>query len=69
VTFTEFRRYSAIHDCEMVRLSVGDRHGREFFMMLPAAEGKRWRERRNQALDDIQAAIDQGCEPGEVRVG
>lgn len=66
--YVELRNYSALHDAEMVRLSMADGHGREFFMMLRFDEGRRWRDRRRKALDDIQAAIDLGCEPGEVRV-
>lgn len=68
ISYAEFRGYSVLHDCEMVRLSVADRHGREFFMRLPASTGRPWRDRRAQALDDIETAIAQGLDPGEVRV-
>ncbi len=66
--YREFRQYSAIHDCEMVRLSVADERGSEFWMLIPGAVGKSWRERKAEALDNIEAAMAQGCEPGEVRV-
>lgn len=66
--YREFKFYSVIHDREMVRLSCADSHGREFFVMVPSASGKRWRERREEALTNIEAAIAQGCDPGEVRV-
>jgi hypothetical protein len=66
--YHEFRSYSPIHDCEVVRLSVFDAHGREFFMTLPASAPRRYRERRTKALEAIDYAIEQKMEPGEVRV-
>lgn len=65
--YREFRSYSPLHDVDMIRLSVADRHGREYFVMMEAASGKRLRARRTEALENIEAAIAQGCEPGEVR--
>lgn len=67
-TFYESRGYSPLVDAVMVRLTVFDKPGREFFMMLPSENGRRWRERRTEALDAIQSAIAQGLEPGEVKV-
>jgi hypothetical protein len=63
-----FQSYSAQHDCQMVRVSVADPRGREYFAMIPRDEGRRWRERLTEALENIEAAIAQGCEPGEVKV-
>lgn len=68
MSFHEFRGYSAIHDREMIRLSVADNRGSEFWMLLPARDAKPWRERRTEALDNIEFAIAQGLEPGEVKV-
>ena len=64
--FSEFQYYSLLHDREMIRISmVNDRFG-EFFMLIPAYEGKRYRERRDEALETIQSAIGAGLDPGEV---
>lgn len=38
----------------------------EYFCIIPASDGRRYRERRDEALDLIEMAIRQGCEPGEV---
>lgn len=64
--YHEYRFYSPVHDEDMVRVSVFDMRGREFFAMVPA--GKRYRQRRTEALDDIDTAIGQGCDPGQVVV-
>lgn len=66
--FQEYVAYSPIHDCEMVRLSVCDDHGSEFWIQLPWDDGKNWRVRRYEALDIIEEAIGMGLQPGEVRV-
>lgn len=60
--------YSTLTDCEMVRISATDKHHREFYALVPRDQGRRWRERRDEALENIEAAISQGCEPGEVRI-
>ena len=65
--YRTFEGYSAIHDCVMVRVSVADQHGDEFYQMVPRDEGRRWRQRLNEALENIETAIAQGCQPGEVR--
>lgn len=53
-----------------VRLSVADHLGREYFIISPYAspDGRRWRERRDEALDVIAEAIGAGNEPGEVSI-
>lgn len=38
----------------------------EYFAYIKAEDGRKLRERREEALDLIEAAISQGCEPGEV---
>lgn len=65
--FTEFRFYSPVMDCEAVRLSMpGNIPGQEYFRIIPAADGRRYRERRDEALAMIELAIRSGLEPGEV---
>lgn len=66
--YHEFRSYSPLHDCVMVRLSVFDARDAEFFMLIPEAAPKRYRERRDKALQDIDYAIAQRMEPGQVCV-
>lgn len=66
--YSEFRYYSPISDRDMVRLSMTDKHNREFYMAIPENEGKRYRERRDEALMHIQTAIEAGLQPGQVRV-
>lgn len=64
MTFSEFRFWSVLHDKDMVRISMA--HNGEYFVMIPATDGRRYRERRDRALEMIQQAIDAGLEPGEV---
>jgi hypothetical protein len=68
-TYSEFRFWSPMMNCEAARLSMWDKNGGEFFVHVPTDEGRRWRERRNRALDVIQQAITDGLQPGEVIVG
>lgn len=50
----------------MVRVSmVNDRFG-EYFIYIPASDGRKYRERREEALETLQAAINAGLDPGEV---
>jgi hypothetical protein len=76
--YHEFRFWSPMLGCEALRLSVtggaaaAQFHGRgvvtqEYFAIIPAHEtGRKYRDRRNAALDAIDAAIAAGREPGEV---
>ena len=69
VTYIEHTFYSPFLDCEATRISVPDARGGEFYMIVPRAIGMSWRKTRDEALDNIATAIEQGCEPGEVRIG
>lgn len=66
MSYSEFRSYSPLYDAEVIRVSMADKLGREFFHIIPALDGKRYRERLEEALELIESAISQGCEPGEV---
>lgn len=68
MTFREFRSYSVVHDAIMVRLSVSDARGAEYFTLLPASSGKAYRRARDEALTAIEQAISMGLEPGMVRM-
>lgn len=67
-TYTEYRAYSPIIDAEMVRLSMYDNRGGEFFALVPAYAPKKWRERRDEVLDAIMDAMEAGDHPGEVEI-
>jgi len=56
-------------DCEAVRVSMWSPLGSEYFAILPRDHGKKYRERRAQALELIETAIERGHEPGEVGPG
>lgn len=64
--YHEFRQYSPLHDCEMIRLSVFDDRGAEYWMLLPAGFPRKYRERREHALELIDYAIKKKLEPGQV---
>lgn len=55
-------------DCDVARLSLADDQGQEYYAIVPVMSGKKWRERRETALDAIDEAIVRGEAPGEVRV-
>jgi hypothetical protein len=64
-----FRFYSPTLDAEAVRLSMADEAGREYYMIVAADEaGRRWRERKEEALAAIDDAIARGDGAGEVYV-
>jgi hypothetical protein len=64
--YQEHRRYSVTLGCDAVRLSLVDDRGGEFYRVVPAVRGKKWREERDRVLDEIEDAIAAGCDPGEV---
>lgn len=67
--YTEYRHWSQVLGCEAVRLSVFDRNGDEFFCIIPIdGPGRRYREARDAALDQIIDVMRDGREPGEVHV-
>lgn len=64
----EFRSYSPVLDTEVIRLSVADERGGEFFVVLPCpSQGRSLRKAKLAALENIHEAIAIGLEPGEVR--
>ena len=67
MAWQEIRFYCPMRDANMTRISMFDRRGGELFQVIPTAPGGRARrEARERALDAIEMAIEQGCEPGEV---
>lgn len=62
--WTESTSYSVAHDCEMARIGGFDDHSHEHWMMIDTGAG--FRERRQEAVERIMMAIEDGHEPGEV---
>lgn len=55
-------------DADVLRLSVADERGGEFFVLMPCpSQGKSLREAKRAALENIHEAIAIGLDPGEVR--
>lgn len=66
-TYQTLRMWSVMHDCDTVRVSMWDDHGREYFVMIVDNEGyKQLRANRENAIDSILDAHAAGADPGEV---
>lgn len=67
-TYSEFTTYSPLTDSDVVRLSMVDDQGAEFYCLLPQrVEGKAWRKLKAEALDVLSEAIESGMGAGEIR--
>lgn len=64
--YSEFRFWSPVLDAEAVRISMQGGQGTEYFMIIKADDGRRYREKRDEALSMIEEAIEAGLEPGQV---
>lgn len=68
-SYQSIKTYSPIHDGYVHRVSMGNEHGHELFMLVVDDSGPALlRARRTAAVDAISEALDMGCDPGEVRV-
>lgn len=67
IIFSEWAFYCPFRDQNVVRVSVPDRHGSEFWMIVEQ-DGKGYRDRRKKAIDCCLEAMEAGCSPGEVRI-
>lgn len=66
-TYQSLRMWSVMHDCDVVRISMWDDAGREFFVQLVDDKGfKAMRAGRENALDSIMDAMAERRDPGEV---
>lgn len=63
----EFRYWSVVEGCLASRLSMCDDRGGEYFVIVPVPQ-RGWREVRDKAIAEIEQAMDDGAEPGEVRL-
>jgi hypothetical protein len=67
MNYRSLRFWSPLHGCNAERLSMYDKHGGEFFVIVPMAGSSRQnRMDRNKALEAIADAIDNGEQPGLV---
>lgn len=64
--YHEYRYWSPLHDADMVRLTVFDQRGAEYWSLVPASAPRKYRERREHALKLIDYAMEQKMEPGQV---
>lgn len=65
--YQELRTYSPVLDTEVLRVSMTDARGAEFFMTVrDTGSAKALRDAKKRALAAIEEAITQGLEPGEV---
>ena len=70
-TYSEIRFWSPTLGCDAARLSMVGEQNREYFRVVPVEMVRdrkklRWRDWRNENLEEIEAAIVRGDEPGEV---
>lgn len=65
--YQEFRAYSPLYDAVMARISMTDDRGQEFYALIPAVSGKPYRTAKAEAIEMIQEAMADGCQPGEVQ--
>lgn len=65
--YQELRTYSPALDCEILRVSMTDGRGAEFWMTVrDPGSAKALRTAKQQALAAIEEAITLGLAPGEV---
>ena len=67
IRYHEYHYWCVYRDAYVARVSVVDKNGREFFQIV-TRDGRGYRERREKAVEACCDAIDQGCDPGEVRL-
>ena len=58
--------YSPMYNARMVRVSITDEHGQEFWAMIKQG-GIGYRETLENALNMLQDAVENGRDPGEVK--
>jgi hypothetical protein len=69
-SYSEFSFYSPVLDSECLRISVSDGRTGEYFAIVPKpSQGKSLSKAREDALNAIEAYMDSGYPPGEVKIG
>ena len=66
--YQQLRSWSPTRGGYVWRISMPDAHFKELYMIIDDGSGKERRARRAAALEAIQAAVERGDDPGEVRV-
>lgn len=64
----EYQRYDPLSDSEMVRVSLFDRRGAEYWVDIPYNEGRKYRARLAVAIEALDAAIRLRRPPGQVQI-
>jgi hypothetical protein len=65
--YREFRSYLIRHGGVVARLSLAKPGGGpEYFMVVPGPGGRGWRDRKAEALDQLDDAMARGDTQGEV---
>lgn len=59
----EYHFFSMLHDAEMVRVSLWSERGDEYFALVE--DGRGYAARRQEAIEFLQQAIDEGALSGE----
>lgn len=65
---TEWNRYCPIADAHMVRVSMFDRRGSEYWADIPYNEGAQYRVRLRAAIEALDNAIRLRRPPGKVTI-
>lgn len=64
--YVERRYYSAVHDRDMARISMVNRHNGELFIEIPDDGRQTYRDLRNRALEALEDAVLKNQAPGPV---
>ena len=66
--YAEYRYWDVNLDSYAARVSMADDRGSEFYMIVPKSNPKTFRREVSRAVEAIAMAIEQGCNPGRVRI-
>lgn len=66
IRLREYRFWSPILGVEALRISYYNDRGHEYFVIVPAENGKGLREMRQRAAERFYDAVQSGQNPGEV---
>ena len=66
--YAEYRDWDVNLGSYAARVSMADDNGSEFYMIVPKEDAKTFRSDVARAVDAISLAIEQGCNPGRVRI-
>lgn len=61
------RAYDPYIDGVMLRISMANERGDEYFKRVPFPGAKEYKRARDEALDEIEEAMARGDDPGELK--